>query len=276
MNDRQPIFSIIVASLNSSKTLESCILSFLNQSFQSKELIVVDGGSTDGSLGILKKYSKNIAHWESKSDRGLYHALNKGLKRANGDWIYFLGSDDIFYSSRVLETVHEHIQNLPLSTSMVYGRVVHCAKDGCTIKISGEKSLRGRFSLSMPIDHQAVFHYRSLFEVYGVFDEKFKVISDLDHQLRLLFQYRIRPRFLPVTVAFHTHGGLSTRSGNRFLIWKEAEQIRRKLGISIPLSKRIYRLASAFFWANLGRILEEDFAWRLDQKLLKLRKRISI
>lgn len=225
---------------------------------------------------ILKRYDKNIAHWESKPDRGLYHALNKGLKRAKGDWIYFLGSDDIFYSSQVLENIYANIKKLPPSTRMVYGKVVHCTTDGCLINISGEISIKKDNLLRMPIDHQAVFHHRTLFEKYGLFDEAFKVISDLDHQLRLLCQYGIRPQFLPVTVAFHTHGGLSTRSGNRLLIWKEAEEIRRKLGISIPLAKRLYRLASAFFWVTLSRILEEDFAWRLDQKLLKLRKSISI
>lgn len=276
IKDGNPLFTIIVAVLNSKESLEGCIESVNNQTYPYKELIIIDGGSTDGTVEILKKNNDKIAHWESKTDRGLYHALNKGLKQANGDWIYFLGSDDSFYSSQVLENIYGNINKLPLSIRMVYGKVVHCAADGSLINISGEIPAKRDYLSGMPIDHQAVFHHRSLFEMYGVFDERFKVISDLDHQLRLLFQYRIRPRFLPLTVAFHTHGGVSTRSHNRLLIWKETEEIRRKLGISIPIAKRLYRLASAFFWINLSWIMEEDFAWRLDQKLLKLKKSISI
>ena len=92
-----PFFSIIVAVLNGENTLEKCIESVNNQSFPHKELIIFDGKSTDRTVEILKNSEKKIAYWESKTDRGIYHAFNTAIRHAKGDWIYFLGSDDTFF-----------------------------------------------------------------------------------------------------------------------------------------------------------------------------------
>ena len=269
----KPFFSIIVAVLNGEKTLEKCIESVDNQSFPNKELIIFDGGSTDGTVEILENKEEKIAYWESKTDRGIYHAFNRAIGHAKGDWIYFLGSDDTFCSPEVLKNIHVNIKKLPPWAKLVYGSVVHCANDGSRIGVSVKYSERKIHSLRMPIDHQAVFHHRTLFEKYGLFDENFKMISDLDHQLRILFTNAIKPYFLPVAVAFHTHGGVSTRLQNRLTIWKEVERIGRKLGISIPFHRRIYRLASAFFWVGLAQIVEDDSGRKFDNRLLQLEKK---
>ena len=101
-------FSIIVAVFNRVKTLQSCIDSIFAQDYSDKQIIIIDGGSNDGTVELLKVNDKKIDYWESEPDRGIYHAFNKGIKHAKGDWIYFLGSDDYFWSHHTLSIVAHH------------------------------------------------------------------------------------------------------------------------------------------------------------------------
>src|SRR5437588_11520414 len=93
-----PLLSIVIGVLNNAATLGRCIESVLAQDYKNRELIVIDGGSTDGSLEIVREHAAKLAYWESKPDRGGYHAFNKGLQKASGEWIYFLGSDDYLWA----------------------------------------------------------------------------------------------------------------------------------------------------------------------------------
>ena len=112
MAENKPIITIIVAVLNSKESLERCIESVNNQTYPHRELIIIDGGSTDGTVEILKNNDDKIAYWESKPDRGIYHAFNKAIKYAQGEWIYFLGSDDYLWTSDVLEKVAQNIRTI--------------------------------------------------------------------------------------------------------------------------------------------------------------------
>jgi glycosyltransferase involved in cell wall biosynthesis len=81
--------SVLIAVYNGAATLEKAIASFVEQTYANKELIIIDGGSTDGTQAILEKYSAEIAYWVSEKDRGIYHAWNKAVARATGEWIFF-------------------------------------------------------------------------------------------------------------------------------------------------------------------------------------------
>ncbi len=105
MKQKQPFISIIIAVLNAEKTLRQSIGSISKQTYSNWELIVIDGGSTDGTINILNNNSKSIAYWESKPDKGIYHPWNKALSHANGDWIYFLGDDDFLCENDVLDRI---------------------------------------------------------------------------------------------------------------------------------------------------------------------------
>jgi len=98
-----------VAVLNGAEKLQRCIDSVTNQTHPYKELIIIDGGSTDGTVDILMANDEKIAYWESKPDRGIYHALNKGLVKTRGTWICFLGAEDPFASDSTLETIALHL-----------------------------------------------------------------------------------------------------------------------------------------------------------------------
>ena len=107
-----PSISIVVAVFNGAHTLQRCIDSVITQDYPDKEIIIMDGGSTDGTVDILRSNSRRIAYWESRRDRGIYHAWNKGLQQAHGEWIIFLGADDVLYNERVLETFVKKIISL--------------------------------------------------------------------------------------------------------------------------------------------------------------------
>jgi glycosyltransferase involved in cell wall biosynthesis len=109
IKDGNPLFTIIVAVLNNKEFLERCIESVNNQTYPHKELIIIDGGSTDGTVDILKDNDDRIAYWESKTDCGIYHAWNKALDHAHGECICFAGADDYFYNLQTLENIVPHL-----------------------------------------------------------------------------------------------------------------------------------------------------------------------
>jgi len=104
-NDYKPLISIITVVFNASKHLEETILSVLIQTYDNVEYIVIDGGSNDGSVDIIKKYENQIDYWVSEKDDGIYDAMNKGIYLANGEWINFMNAGDIFYDEKVLNKI---------------------------------------------------------------------------------------------------------------------------------------------------------------------------
>src|SRR5262245_16489663 len=117
-----PRISIVVALLNRRATLERCLDSVSGQSYAARELLVIDGGSADGSVEILQRRAAELAHWESAPDRGLYHAFNKALDRARGDWLYFLGADDYLWDGRALERMAPHLERAAPQARVVYAQ----------------------------------------------------------------------------------------------------------------------------------------------------------
>jgi len=185
----KPLISVIVAVYNGAKTLQRCIDSISNQTYLNKEIIIIDGGSTDGTIDILRTNNDKIAYWKSEPDNGIYHAWNKALGHASGDWILFLGSDDYLWKKSVFEEMMPHlIKAESQDIRMVYGQVARVTEDdeiSCVDGFSWEYTWR-----SIIIDgictftHQGMFHHRTLFELYGKFDESFKITGDYELLIR--------------------------------------------------------------------------------------------
>ena len=185
----KPLISVIVAVYNGARTLQRCIDSVANQTYLNKELIIIDGGSTDGTIDILRTNNDKIAYWKSEPDNGIYNAWNKALGHAGGDWILFLGSDDYLWKKSVFEEIMPYmIKAESQDIRMVYGQVARVTEDDvicCVDGFSWEYTWR-----SIIIDgictftHQGMFHHRSLFELYGKFDESFKIAGDYELLIR--------------------------------------------------------------------------------------------
>ncbi len=225
-----PLITIIVAVLNGRETIRQCIESVNNQTYLYKELIIIDGGSTDGTVEILKNNDDKIAYWESKPDSGIYHAWNKALEHSRGDWICFLGADDYFWSKNVLTDLSPHLVNAADSgIKVVYGQAAKVDRNGRILKLIGKpwEKIRWLMPHGMPLSHTGLMHHRSLFKKHGLFDETFQIAGDYDLLLRELKNGEaIYVRDL--IVAGWQVGGISDL--NFFLTHREIGRARRKNG----------------------------------------------
>lgn len=118
--------SIITVNFNDAGGLERTIKSVISQTFCDYEFIIIDGGSTDGSVEIIKVYSDRIDYWVSEMDRGIYHAMNKGVDQAHGDYCLFLNSGDSFYNDEVLEKLSKFESNDDIIVGKVVSKMVNC------------------------------------------------------------------------------------------------------------------------------------------------------
>lgn len=227
-----PLITIIIAVLNNAEMLDHCLESVCLQNHSSKELIVIDGGSSDGSLGIIEKYSDYITYWESKPDRGIYHAWNKALSHAHGDWICFLGADDYFHDQNVLTTIVPYLEKATeTEIRIVYGKIIKVDKDGHIIRVEGKPWSKVGWLMrhGMSISHPGMMHHSSLFEIHGRFDETFRISGDYDLLLRELKNH---PALFikEIKTVVCQIGGLADLNG--VLAHQEVARSRRKCGLS--------------------------------------------
>ena len=191
MKNKHPLITIIIATLNCADTLERCLGNAATQTYPHKELIIIDGGSTDGSVDILKAKGQTVAFWESEPDRGIYHAWNKALKHVDGSWICFLGASDYFCDNQVLANLAQHLEKAAVvGTRVVYGEVAKVDSQGKIIKVTGKpwNKIRWQIRHGMPFIHSGMMHHRSLFELHGLFDESFLIAGDYEFLLRELLE----------------------------------------------------------------------------------------
>jgi glycosyltransferase involved in cell wall biosynthesis len=241
----EPLISVVVAIFNGAGTLARCIDGVLRQTYPHKELIVVDGGSTDGTVEILETNRERIAYWVSEPDHGIYHAWNKALKVARGDWVYFLGADDYFVDEHVLARVAPYLRTGPTNARVVYGRVNLVRKDGSVIGTFGEPWNRSTFFQLMSLPHQGVFHHRSLFLAHGDFNEEFRIAGDYELLLRELKSHD--PVFIAAgTIAAMEFGGVS--SGGRLALetLREIKRARDLNGVTMVAPLWRWALVKAY------------------------------
>lgn len=178
-------FSIITATFNSSAVLQGLIEKVLSEEAVKLEHIIVDGGSTDGTVDIIKKYAScdSRLRWISEPDEGIADAFNKGVKMATGDWIGFIGSDDR-YLPGALEDVAKVIQKRP-DAGVIHGDMVRLDEAGTPLYIVKPSDVERTIWRQMPINHPASFVSRKALEKIGFFDKDLKIAMDYDLILRL-------------------------------------------------------------------------------------------
>jgi len=183
-----PKISIITPSYNQGQFLEDTILSVLNQNYPNLEYIITDGGSTDGSVEIIKKYEKYITYWVSEPDRGQSHALNKGLVKATGDWIGWQNSDDV-YLQECFNNFVNIIKKYP-QYDVIFGNKVVIHEDSnintCKIQLYFPSDTSIYVNTGMTMCNQSSFIRRIIFSEYGLLDEQLDFAMDHDFFLRLL------------------------------------------------------------------------------------------
>lgn len=175
--------SVIVATLNSAGTLAACIDSVSAQEGVSVELLVIDGGSTDATVQILKANDDSIAYWESAPDRGVYSAWNKALERATGRWVCFLGADDSLAQPGTLKTLVDLGEGT--DAELVCSRVRYQASEKAGSSVVGQPWAWSKMTRFMCVAHPGLLHRRSLFDRFGRFSEEYRIAGDYEYLLRL-------------------------------------------------------------------------------------------
>ncbi|GAB2773528.1 glycosyltransferase family 2 protein [Rhabdobacter roseus] len=187
-----PKLTVITPSYNQADYLERTILSVLNQNYPNLEYIIMDGGSQDGSVDIIKKYEKYLAYWESEKDRGQVHALNKALARATGEWISFQNSDDVYFPG----TFERFGKVEKEKYDILYGHLYLITTDDEVTELLKTLpfSLTAQLAEGMQIHNQSLFFRRSLVEQYGYFDESYRFAFDYEFITRYASQPSTRIR----------------------------------------------------------------------------------
>lgn len=200
MNQSNPLISIITVSYNAASTIEQTILSVINQNFDYLEYIIIDGGSTDGTVDIIKKYQDKITFWVSEPDKGIFDAMNKGISTANGNWILFLNSGDLLLEN-VLNLLSERIDN---NYSIIYGniKILHNGY----YQIRYPKDINS-LHYTMPFCHQAVIVKKSLL-IKSSFDINYKLSSDYEFFLKNINQNFL---YVPLTLVEYDLFGISNK-----------------------------------------------------------------
>lgn len=266
-----PLISIIVAVFNSKANLQQCIDSVTRQTYPNKELIIIDGGSEDGTADLLDANRARISYWISEPDSGIYNAWNKGLAQANGEWICFLGADDYFWDAQVLERLAGQLEKLPPDIRVAYGQIMMVNTDGTSLYLLGQpwEKIKARFKQVMCIPHPGAMHRRSLFEQHGKFDESFRIAGDYELLLREL---KSADAFFiqDCIVAAMRVGGISSTSANSLLQLREVRRAQRMCGQYFPgrfwLMATIRMYMRRLLWCVLGEQLARkalDFGRRM-------------
>lgn len=198
-----PFFSIIIPTFNSARTLVNCFESICAQEFKDYEIVVVDGISTDNTLSIIKMYADRIEHlnWVSEKDAGVYDAMNTGIKMANGEWLYFLGSDDQLYDVQVLNDVAKHLSTKP-KCEILYGNAYF---------LESKIVWHGQFNITRLLQernicHQAIFYKAAIFEKLGNYNLSYKICADWDFNIRCFMHTNISIEYVDRIIANYQDG----------------------------------------------------------------------
>jgi len=178
--DYQPLISIITVVYNGINTIEQTIQSVIRQPYKNKEYIIIDGGSTDGTVDLIKKYETSLSYWVSEPDKGIYDAMNKGIACAKGELIGIINADD-WYEENVFKEIVKYYQETG-SGKVIHG-LLRNFLDEEFYSMIGNSIRRLRFDM---IQHPTCFIPKTIYDKYGVYDTSYKYSGDYDLILRFV------------------------------------------------------------------------------------------
>lgn len=211
--------SVITINYNNVDGLRKTIASVVSQTYSDYEYIIIDGGSTDGSVDVIHEYKDKITYWVSEKDDGIYNAMNKGVAVANGDYCIFINSGDIFYSNTVLE----EIDSTQRTEDIIVGKVL---TDNGKEFLYQPQHPTMYFFYSSTIPHQGAFIKKYLLNKYP-YDEKLKITSDWKFFVEAVVFENCSVGFVNTIVSKFDIGGISTTNPEK--TWAEKIQVMRKM-----------------------------------------------
>ncbi len=233
-------FSIITATLNSEKYIEHTILSVARQTYKNIEHIIIDGGSTDSTIDIIRNYNSCVTYWVSEPDNGIAEAMNKGILKATGDYILFINSDDYLFEEDTLNKISLLVND---QLDLYIFKVLFIYPDKTRI-VKLNKGLGFFTNFKMGSCHQGHVISRELFQKHGLFDDTFKVALDYDFLLRI-YRKDIKSKSIGLVVSCMRIIGVSSRNDwpslkKRFL---EERRVHDKYCKNI-----LWEMLYSFYW----------------------------
>ena len=217
--NKTPLISIITVSFNACDVIEKTIQSVISQTYPNIEYIVIDGGSKDGTVEVIKKYSDRITYWVSEKDGGIYYGMNKGIERSNGDWLCFMNSGDEFCSNRVIADIFK--MKIAKDTGVIFGDVIlGYPPYGKVLK--RHDNLKGE-DQPMCLCHQASLTKGELLRELK-YDTSFRIFADIN-AFHELWKKGVGFQYVPVAMAvFEGFDGIS--SAKPWVSFREINRIR--------------------------------------------------
>lgn len=225
--------SIITIVFNDAKGLEKTIQNIINQTYDNIEYIIIDGGSTDGTIEVIKKYEDKISHWVSEPDKGIYDAMNKGINLVTGDWINFMNARDVFFDKSVIEKVVPILSN---DIIIAYGDTIR--------DYGAYTSLRHNLNLSK-MYHGQVFGHQSSFvsAIYhkkNLFSLEYEIAGDYDFLLNAYIKNKNGFKQIPMAISVFSMDGVSSNNEiqstlERIRILKKIKQYKLKIRLAYYL-----------------------------------------
>lgn len=221
-----PILSIITINYNNLKGLKQTMDSvFTQQSREQFEYIVIDGNSTDGSSDLIQENSNKIDKWLSEPDKGIYNAMNKGIKMSKGTYLLFLNSGDCLYEKTTIQTI---IKEFSEDLDIYYGDIIYDEGFKKEHRTFPDK-LTFKFFYNHNISHQASFIKKDLFDSIFYYNENFKIVSDWEFFTYAICKKEASYKHLPIIVTVYEATGLSSNTDNHPAMYAEREASLNKL-----------------------------------------------
>jgi glycosyltransferase involved in cell wall biosynthesis len=252
-----PLISVVTVVYNGAATLERTMLSVINQTYKNIEYIIIDGGSADGTVDIIKKHENHLAFWVSEPDRGIYDAMNKGIDKATGEWINFMNCGDCFYNENVVETVFsDKIWNC----AVIYGNTNIYTKGRFHFFIPSRRIKRWetvypmkkrKMAYTAAFTHQSSFVSRAVM-AFHKFDDSMKIAADYDF-LTKLFWNGDKFEYIDAIVSTFDMEGISStdqslRNREHLLVLKRRKRIIPVVIYRLKMFRVFaYHLATKFF-----------------------------
>lgn len=259
--------SIITINYNNEVGLKRTIESVVQQSYKDFEFIVIDGGSNDSSVSLIKQHETSITIWVSEKDQGIYNALNKGIQKATGDYLLFLNSGDHLYSHDVLEKNQFELDGTDLVCFDI-----HVLGQGFDQINTHPDTIRFSYLFEETFAHQSVFIKRSLFDQVGLYDESLKIVSDWKFFIHALATHHCSYKCVHNTLSVYYFDGISSTAQGTFTRRKERIKVlKEEFSIFYNDYKEMERLNT-----NRYKMLEVIEETKIGMKLVSFIFRIYI
>jgi len=226
--------SIITVSYNSRATIADTIRSVSSQSYSNIEHVIIDGASTDGTVEIVKSFGNKVSKFITEHDNGIYHAMNKGIRLASGDFIGILNSDDFLCDNYVIETIVNTFKESDVDA--IFGDVmfIDTINTAKVVRYYSSKYFSPRMlKYGMIPAHPSFYSKRTLYDIWGLYKEDYKIAADFELLIRFFKYGSITTKYIPIPFVSMRLGGVSNSSlKNRCLINKEILRACRENGIN--------------------------------------------